>query len=102
MHHPKGMQERLQHGQFTVTAPNGGEEIVNVQRGKVTAVSPTSLTVASTDGFSATYKVDTSSKVERDNKAATIGDVRTGDQVFVAAVKSGTTDTAKHIIVSTR
>src|ERR671937_254498 len=43
----KHMLSRLQHGQFTLTTRNGkGEEVVDVQRGAVTSVSPHSLTVA--------------------------------------------------------
>jgi hypothetical protein len=45
------------HGQVTIQKPGGGYETLDVQRGTVTAVSATSLTVKSTDGYTTTYAV---------------------------------------------
>lgn len=85
----------LIHGAFTVPKSNGGYQTLDVQRGKVTAVSATSVTVKSADGYTVTYTV--TSKTLVDAKAAGIGSVKKGDSVFVTATVSGTTPTATNI-----
>jgi hypothetical protein len=46
------------HGSFVVPDSDGGYRTVVVQRGEVTAVSETSLTVVSEDDFTTTYRLD--------------------------------------------
>jgi hypothetical protein len=94
--HRGGLRARTEHGELTVRTKTG-TETVDVQRGQVTAVSATSITVRSKDGFTATYAVASTSKVRAAKKAAAIGDVHQGDRVGVAAVKSGSTDTILRI-----
>ncbi len=83
------------HGQVTVPKSGGGYETVDVQRGTVTAVSSTSITVKSSDGYSASYVVSTKTVV--DAQAAGIGSVKTGDTVYVTATVSGSTATAANV-----
>jgi len=85
----------LIHGAFTVPKANGGYQTLDVQRGKVTAVSATSVTVKSADGYTVTYTV--TSKTLVDARAAGIGSVKKGDSVFITATASGTTPTAANI-----
>jgi hypothetical protein len=87
------------HGQVTGPKPGGGYQTVDVQRGTVTAVSSSSLTVKSADGFSATYAVSSSTEVNA--QAAGIATVKTGDTVEVTATVSGGTATAASIIDAT-
>src|SRR5437773_5466452 len=84
------------HGQFVVPKSGGGYQTIDTQRGSVTAVSATSITVKSADGFSKTYQVVSSTSVDaqRDGIAA----VKTGHQVMVTATVSGSTDTAVSIL----
>jgi hypothetical protein len=84
------------HGQFTAPKSGGGYQTVDVQRGTVSAVSASSVTVKSADGFTATYAVTSSTMV--DAKAAGIGSVKRGDTIFVTATVSGTTATAADVI----
>jgi hypothetical protein len=84
------------HGQVTVPKAGGGYQTVDVQRGTVTAVSSSSITVKSADGFSATYAVSSSTEVNA--QAAGIGTVKAGDTVGVTATVSGKTATAASII----
>ena len=84
------------HGQVVVPKSGGGYETLDVQRGQVTAVSSTSITVKSSDGYTATYAVTGSTVV--DAKSAGIGSVKTGDTVVITARVSGTTATAASII----
>jgi hypothetical protein len=51
---PMSPDEPALHGQFVVTTPQGFTTVLT-QNGTVTAVSPTSITVRSRDGFSQTY-----------------------------------------------
>ena len=84
------------HGQFTVPKAGGGYQTEDVQRGTVTAVSSSSISVKSADGFTATYVV--SSKTLVDAQAAGIGSVKKGDTVFVTATVSGSTATAANVL----
>ncbi|MGH3304661.1 MAG: hypothetical protein ACRDOK_23895 [Streptosporangiaceae bacterium] len=84
------------HGQVTEPKSGGGYRTVDVQRGTVTAVSSSSISVKSADGYSATYAVSSSTEVNA--QAAGIGTVRTGDTVELTATVSGGTATADSII----
>ncbi|CAM3840017.1 hypothetical protein [Smaragdicoccus niigatensis] len=70
------------HGEFVVSDGNGGYTTELTQEGTVTAVSDTSLTVKSVDGFSQIYTLTTPSSVA------------VGDTVNVRATESNGTATA--------
>ena len=72
------------HGEFTTNAPGGGYQTVATQVGEVTAVSATSITVRSEDGYSRTYTVDDNTLVNAGNEG--IDDVENGDDVRVVAL----------------
>jgi hypothetical protein len=84
------------HGQVTVPKSGGGYQTIDVQRGTVSAVSNSSITVKSADGYSATYVVSSSTEVNA--QAAGIGTIKVGDSVAVMATLSGKTATAASII----
>ncbi|HEX5400882.1 MAG TPA: hypothetical protein VFX16_01125 [Pseudonocardiaceae bacterium] len=90
------LERRVEHGELTVRTAKG-PQVVDVQRGQVTAVSATSVTVKSRDGFSATYVVGSTSKVRAAKKQATITAVKTGDKVGVVAVRSGGVVTVRRL-----
>jgi hypothetical protein len=83
------------HGQFVVAKPGGGYETVDVQSGQVTAVSTTSITLKSADGFSKGYAVASSTVVDAQRDG--IGSVKVGNQVTLLASVSGSTATATSI-----
>jgi hypothetical protein len=83
------------HGQF-VMRKAGGFQTVEVQTGQVTAVSSTSITIRSTDGFTHSYTVVTGTTIV-DAGHGGISSVKAGDQVSVDATVSGSTDTAAGI-----
>ena len=87
------------HGQFTIAAPSGGYETLDTQLGTVSAVSSSSITLKSSDGFTATYSVDTNTLVNAGRDG--IADVKTGDTVHVVAVVSGGKASAVEIIDGT-
>ncbi|MGN6636379.1 MAG: hypothetical protein ACTHJ6_13110 [Oryzihumus sp.] len=67
------------HGEYSAQ----GRTLV-FQGGQVTAVSGTSITLRSTDGFSQTYSIDSTTRMRGMQVAA----IRTGDTAFVLADKS--------------
>ncbi len=84
------------HGEFVTRAPDGGYQTIATQKGEVTSASATSITVKSEDGFSRTYRVDDNTLVNAGNDG--IADVKTGDDVNVVAVVSGSTARAVQIM----
>ena len=83
------------HGQLVVAKPGGGYQTVDVQTGQVTAVSTTSITLKSADGFTKSYVVTSSTLVDAQRDG--IGSVRAGHQATVLATVSGSTATAASI-----
>jgi hypothetical protein len=84
------------HGQLVVAKPGGGDQTVDVQNGQVTAVSSTSITLKSSDGFTKTYVVASSTVVDAQRDG--IGSVKVGNQASVLATVSGSTATAASIM----
>ena len=83
------------HGQFVTAKPGGGYETIDTQRGTVTAVSASSLTVKSTDGYTHAYRVTGSTIVDAQRDG--IGLVKTGQTVAVLATVSGSAATATQV-----
>jgi len=94
--HHGGQLGRAVHGEFTVHTKTG-DKTLDTQRGVVTAVNAGSVTVKSTDGFTATYTLTPSTKVHKGKQTATTTQITTNDRVRVLATKTGTTATATHI-----
>jgi hypothetical protein len=84
------------HGQFVVAKAGGGDETIDVQNGQVTAVSSTSITLKSLDGFTKSYVVASSTMVDAQRDG--IGSVKVGNQASVMATVSGSTATAASIV----
>ena len=80
----RGLLRTVLHGTFTVQGTSGPTE-VTLQRGTVTAASATSVTVASTDGFSATYAITSTTVVKRDRATVTADKLVVGDTAVVRA-----------------
>lgn len=95
-----GALGRVLHGEYTTQTGTGTYKTVEVQVGKVMAVSKTSITVQSADNYSDTYVVTTTTMVDAQRDG--IGSVATGDQVRVLATKVNGTDTATNITDTTK
>lgn len=91
----RGLASRVDHGEVTLTGKK--HQVLDLQRGQVQSVSPTSVTVRSDDGFTATYTIDPNTKIKKDKQNATIDKIAQNDKVFVAATKDGSTLTAKRL-----
>ena len=61
-HPPRALRGHVEHGQITVETKNG-DKTIDVQRGTVTAITATTVTVKSTDGFTLTWTSATRSQV---------------------------------------
>lgn len=92
---PRGrkMLRDVLHGSLTVDT-GSGTAVVDVQRGELTAASATSITVRSTDGYTATYALDGDTKVRRDRADAEPSGLAVGDTVMVRAT-AGTADVVR-------
>lgn len=87
------------HGELTVPNGSDGYRTLLIQRGEVTAVSSSSITVKSADGYTKAYAVDDNTLVNAGNEG--IGDVKSGDQVNVQAFVEGETAHAAHVMDET-
>ncbi len=96
--------KNLLHGEFVTGSPTGtagGYRTIDTQRGTVAAVSATSITLRSADGFTATYAVTSAAQVRIDGEAATVSAVKVGGPAMVVAEKAGGKLTVKTIVVGT-
>ena len=74
-----------EHGEFT--GQGKAHRTIDFQRGTVTSVSGTSMTVRSADGFTQTYAFGPKIKVRKEKQNSTTSQIQTNDRIFVAAVK---------------
>ena len=84
------------HGEVVIAKDGGGTQAVLIQKGAVSRVSATSVTVKSDDGFTKTYAVNADTKVNggRDN----ISSVEKDERVLVTAPQTGAALTAQSLI----
>ncbi|MEV4003118.1 DUF5666 domain-containing protein [Actinomadura sp. NPDC049753] len=86
------------HGEATVKRKDGFH-LATWQRGKITAVSATGVTVRSDDGVSWTWTADGKTHVRKNGGKSSLKGLTGGDQVLVAGERSGGTRTARLIRV---
>jgi hypothetical protein len=94
----KYLRKNTLHGEITVQGKDGVKTIV-VQRGTVTAVTSTSVSVKSTDGFTATWTFGDKLKIMQNKTAVQASALKTGAEIGVAGTKEGSADTARLIAV---
>jgi hypothetical protein len=92
------LAQHVEHGEVVVQTKDG-DKTVNVQRGTVTAITATSVTVKSADGFTQTWAFGSPLKVIEHRNTVQPSDVKTGIQIGVAGVKNGSTVTANLIVI---
>jgi hypothetical protein len=100
--HPRlARARRVVHGQFTVKTKNGFRTVLT-QRGEISAVSPTSLTVTSPDHYAHTYALGSSTRVRKDKQKSTISKLAKGDHVRVITSPQHGTSSAAVVIDRTK
>lgn len=92
-----GFGGQIEHGEATVDTANNTTQVIDIQHGTVTSTGSGTLTVQSADGFSATYTVNSSTKISKNRQTSDISQVATNDQVTVETLNTSATLTAQHI-----
>lgn len=94
------LRRRLLHGQFTVLGKGGTPVVYSEQRGTVSEVTPSSITIvtAKDNNFTQQYVVNTDTRVRVDGKKSDIGSVKTGQPAIVVAEVNGATQTAEFVV----
>ncbi|MFB4299606.1 DUF5666 domain-containing protein [Actinomadura sp. NTSP31] len=82
------------HGEATVRRKDGFH-LADWQRGTITGISGTTLTVRSADGASWTWTTNSGTRVRKDGAKSALSALANGAQVFVLGERSGDTRTAK-------
>jgi len=93
-----GVLDQVTHGEFTLDAAAGGRT-VEVQRGQLLAVTPSTVTVRSPDGFTASYRVEPGVTMTKNGQSATVSELATGDQSLVVAARDATGLAAQTVTV---
>ncbi|MFF5175583.1 hypothetical protein ACFY3U_23555 [Micromonospora sp. NPDC000089] len=93
------LRKNTLHGEAVVQTRDGGTKTVAVQRGQVTAINGTSMTVKSTDGFTMTWTFGPDLKVVERRNTIQANDVKVGTTVGVAGAKEGDGGTARLVVV---
>lgn len=91
-----GDVDDMLHAEVVVAKEGGGTQTVLVQKGTVTEVSGTGVTVASADGFTTSFVVNGDTEVRADSDE--IGSVAKDEEVVVVAPKSGDEHTATVVV----
>ncbi|MFI0480485.1 DUF5666 domain-containing protein [Actinomadura sp. 9N215] len=86
------------HGEATVRRKDGFH-VAAWQRGTISAVSATTLTVRSADGTSWTWTANADTRVRKHGEKSALKALASGDQVLVAGERSGATRTARLVRV---
>ena len=82
--------KQLVHATVTVNRPGAGIQTFNLDHGTVTALTAGSMTVAEAGGSSVTLTTDTTTRVRKDGKKATLADLRSGNEIVVVSLVGGT------------
>ena len=78
----------------TVVKRDGSTVLVHYERGQVTAITPTSITIQGRDGKGATFTVTGSTRVRARGQAVAYATLKVGDRAMVFGTASGGTYTA--------
>jgi hypothetical protein len=89
-----GVMDAL-HGEFTISDGGNGYKTAYLQTGQVTAVSDTSLTAKSADGYTKVYTIDGDTVFGNNGSAS---DITSGDTVTVVATPEGGNATADSVL----
>jgi hypothetical protein len=82
--------KQLVHATLTVDRPGAGIQTFNLDHGKITALTPGSMTLAEAGGSNVTLRTDTTTRVRKDRGKATLADLKSGDEIVVVSLVDGT------------
>jgi hypothetical protein len=92
------LRGKVEHGQVTVETKTG-DKTIDVQRGTVTAITSTTMTVKCTDGFTLTWTISGPLKVIEARTQIQPSDLTTGELVGVAGIQDGANAVAKLVVI---
>lgn len=92
-------RRRALHGEVTVKTDQGTKTVV-FARGKVTAVSDSSLTITSEDNVATSFALNGDTKFGTGFALQSKDDVKVGVQATAAGEKQGSTVTARRVVVN--
>ncbi|HEY1484810.1 MAG TPA: hypothetical protein VGF84_01825 [Micromonosporaceae bacterium] len=92
------LRGHVEHGQVTVQTKTG-DKTIDVQRGTITAMTSSTMTVKSTDGYTLTWTTTGPMTVIQHRTSIQPGELKVGDAVGVAGTQSGATALAKLVVV---
>jgi hypothetical protein len=85
---------RLEHAEATMRTKQGDRTVL-VQRGVISALDGTALSVRSTDGWTGSWTLTDTTRIRQQKAKATASDLKVGDTVLVRGEGSGQSGTAK-------
>lgn len=92
------LRKNTLHGEVVVQTKDGTKTVV-VQRGAVTAIDDSTMTVKSTDGYTATWTFDEDLRVVERRTEVQPDQVKVGTEVGVAGTKTADTVAARLILI---
>jgi hypothetical protein len=94
----RALAKNVEHGEVVVKTKDG-DKTIDVQRGTVTAINASTVTVKCTDGFTETWTFGTPINVVEHRTTVQPSSVAVGADVGVAGTKSGDTLTASLMVL---
>ena len=89
---------KVLHGEATVQKPGGGTTVVVFQNGAITSIGGSTVTVRSPDGFTATYKVDGTTRISLNGSDGSLSTLKNNDDVRVFGSRTGSSTVAKAVV----
>ena len=89
---------RMLHGEATVEKAGGGTQVVHFQNGVISAIDGSTMTVKSTDNFTMTYTVNSTTRILLNGSDGTLSKLAKNDKVRVVGVEDSSATVAKMVI----
>jgi hypothetical protein len=88
-------------GHVTITrdTKKRGTVTVLLQLGKITAISPTSVSLMSKDGYTHSYVLTDKTKIKEKRATVPLSEVKVGQKALIVAVQGDTGDNARRLVV---
>jgi hypothetical protein len=96
----KYLRKNTLHGEVAIQTKKNGVRTVVVQRGAITGVTATSMSVKSSDGVTLTWAFDDKLRIVQNRKAAERSALTAGAEIGIAGTKDGDKNAARLIAIS--
>lgn len=93
------LAKHVLHGQFTVQTKKG-VRVVDTEVGVITAVTPTSVSVKASDGYTQTWTLGATTHVRANRQKGSVSDLTVGETVRLLGPTSGGTASAVLAVVT--